>query len=208
METDLTLDGIVHDLNNVLETISDAAELLAESEEWENLAATIQRSVDRGRAIVGSLAEQSRASQELEPVLERATSFVADSLALMRRAPMKVRRRLDPGILLPGQALDWERVFMNLLLNAAQAMPDGGEVEVEATSVNGGFQIAVRDNGPGIPPGILKDIFKPRFSTRSKHRGMGLHIVASLVEKNGGSVTASNREDTGAVFLIRLPERE
>ena len=206
---DLTLAGLVHDLNNVFETISEAAELLAEDDRWAKLAATIQRSVDRGRGIAGSLAEQTRVSQELEPVVERIERFVQDSLALMKHAPVKIRRRIESGMTIPGQASDWERVFMNLLLNAAQAMPEGGDVEVEARKDNRSLQIAVLDNGPGIPPAILKDIFKARFSTRSKHSGMGLHIVASLVQKHGGKVAASNREDTsGAQFLISLPDSE
>lgn len=206
---DLTLAGLVHDLNNVFETISDAAELLAEDDRWTRLAATIQRSVDRGRGIAGSLAEQSRASQELEPVVERIERYVQDSLALIKHAPVKIRRRIEPGTLIPGQASDWERVFMNLLLNAAQAMPEGGDVEVEARRDSKALLIAVHDNGPGIPPSILKDIFKARFSTRSKHSGLGLHIVATIVQKYGGKVTAANREDTpGARFLITLPESD
>ncbi|MCC7153482.1 MAG: HAMP domain-containing histidine kinase [Bryobacterales bacterium] len=206
---DLTLAGLVHDLNNVFETISEAAELLAEDDRWAKLAATIRRSVDRGRGIAGSLAEQSRASQELEPVVERIELFVQDSLTLIKHAPVKIRRRIESGTLIPGQASDWERVFMNLLLNAAQAMPDGGAVEVEAWRESKMLHIAVMDNGPGIPTTILKDIFKARFSTRSKHSGMGLHIVATMVQKYGGKVTAANREDTpGARFLINLPDSE
>lgn len=208
--SDLTLAGLVHDLNNVFETISEAAELLAEDDRWARLAATIQRSVDRGIGIAGSLAEQSRVSQELEPVVERIEHFVQDSLALMKHAPVKIRRRIESGATIPGQASDWERIFMNLLLNAAQAMPDGGDVVVEARKDDQALHIAVLDNGPGIPPALLKEIFKARFSTRSsKHSGMGLHIVASLVQKHGGKVAASNREDTtGAQFSIWLPEAE
>ncbi len=73
---DLTLPGLVHDLNNIFETISDAAELLASDERWRELAGTLLRSVDRGRRIVGVYADQNRAGAELSEVVDRAETFL------------------------------------------------------------------------------------------------------------------------------------
>lgn len=205
---DLTLPGLVHDLNNVFETISEAAELLAADAQWAALAATITRSVDRGRRMVGCYAVQSMAGPELEDVIERATTFLKDFLSHMTGSKVKVVRRLSPGVRLQGSLSDWERVFMNLFLNAAQAMREngGGEITVESKLIEDTVEVQVADTGPGIPEAILGKIFKPRFSTKSKQQGLGLHIVHSIVKDNGGTVSAANRESgRGAVFTITAP---
>lgn len=205
---DLTLPGLVHDLNNVFETISDAAELLASDERWRELAGTLFRSVDRGRRIVGVYADQNRAGTELSEVVDRAETFLRDFLRHLAGAKIRVHRRIGRDHRLPGNAADWERVFMNLLLNAAQAMKDrdSGDIEVHSRVEDGCLVVEVSDNGPGIEESILPKIFTARFSTRSRHAGLGLHIVRTLVEANGASVTAANRESaSGAVFTIRAP---
>jgi signal transduction histidine kinase len=102
-------------------------------------------------------------------------------------------------------------VLVNLFLNSAQAMKQGGEIQVRARRTGGSVEIVVADEGPGIPPEILPEIFKPHFSTKSSRRsafkGLGLHIVESVVSQNGGTVSAGNRAQTsGAEFTIRLPE--
>lgn len=205
---DLTLPGLVHDLNNVFETISDAAELLASDDRWRELAGTLLRSVDRGRRIVGVYADQNRAGAELGEVVDRAETFLRDFLRHLAGAKIRVHRRIGRDHRLPGNAADWERVFMNLLLNAAQAMKEreSGDIEVHSRMEDAHLVVEVIDNGPGIDEAILPKIFTARFSTRSKQAGLGLHIVRTLVEANGASVSAANRTSaSGAVFTIRVP---
>lgn len=205
---DLTLPGLVHDLNNVFETISEAADLLNEDPRWRDVAAALKRSVDRGRRMVGCYADQNRGGTDLEEVVERAATFLQDFLRHMEGTKVRLHRRLGNDHRLQGNASDWERVFINLLLNAAQAMKEsgGGEIEVRSRLEDGRLVVEVIDNGPGIPDSILPKIFKARFSTRSRHAGLGLHIVHTLVEENGGAVSAANRSDGhGAVFTIRVP---
>ncbi len=205
---DLTLPGLVHDLNNVFETISDAAELLASDERWRELSAALLRSVDRGRRIVGVYADQNRAGADLGEVVDRAETFLRDFLRHLSGAKIRVHRHLGRDHRLPGDAGDWERVFMNLLLNAAQAMKErgGGDIEIHSRVEDATLVVEVMDNGPGIDEAILPRIFTARFSTRSKHTGLGLHIVRTLVEANGATVAAANRPAIdGAVFTIRAP---
>lgn len=206
---DLTLAGLVHDLNNVFETISEAAELVSDDPKWRAMAQAIHRSVERGRRIVGLYADQSRSGPELDLIVERAATFLQDFLTHLPGTKVKVVRHVPAGLGLPGDPSDWERVFMNLFLNAAQAMKEsgGGEIEVDARSAGGQVEVLVTDNGPGIPEAILGKIFKPRFSTRTKHGGLGLHIVHTIVQRYGGSVTAENCADAaGARFTIVAPE--
>jgi len=206
--SDLTLMGLVHDLNNVFETISEAADIVSGDPEWAAVAAAILRSVDRGRRIVGRYADQSRTGPELEVVVDRAVTFLQDFLTHLTGVKVKVQRKVPAGLRLQGDSSDWERVFMNLFLNAAQAMREsgGGEIEVQSKLKDGAVEVRVSDNGPGIPEAILAKIFTARFSTRTKQAGLGLHIVHTIVRDNGGTVTAANRpEGTGAVFTITAP---
>lgn len=119
-------------------------------------------------------------------------------------------------------AEDLTRLLVNLVKNAAEAMPAGGRIQIslrERPAVAGRLLLAVEDNGPGIPEGWLDRIFEPDFTARSRHaaskggwpaehRGLGLAIVRSIVEIAGGRITASNRTGTaGARFEIELPMR-
>lgn len=199
----------MHDLNNVFETISEGAELLSEDPQWAHVAAALRRSVEHGQRIVGCYAGHSRTGPELEDIVDRAALFLQDFL---RHVPgsgrIKVAKKLGPGARLQGHSSDWERVFMNLFLNAAQAMKDtGGAITVEAVLQDGKVIVSVLDDGPGIPPALMGKIFHSRISTKSKQGGLGLHIVKSLVESNGGKVAAANRQEGGAVIsMTLLPE--
>ena len=203
---DLTLEGLVHDLNNVFQTISDAAGLLEDDPKWSSIAAVIHRGIDRGRGITGSLSTGALAPRDFDAIVDNAIEFAGDLLKAVHAAPVSFERDVAPGIRLKGNPAGWERVLVNLFINAAQAMTEGGVVEVSARRHEQEIEICVTDNGPGIPAEILPRIFTPRFSTKPSNSGLGLHIVNSIVTRNGGTVTASNRSDArGAVVCIRLP---
>ncbi len=208
LNNDLTLAGLVHDLANVFETISEASELVSADPRWTPVAEAILRSVESGRRIVGCYAGINRSGADLDEVVERAATFLKDFLVHLPGVRVRLIRRIPPGLRLGGEPNDWERVFVNLFLNAAQAMREsgGGDVEISA-KINGAMaEIHIQDNGPGIPEAILPHIFKARFSTRNRHMGLGLHIVHSIVEDNEGSVRAGNRTDRpGAIFNLSAP---
>lgn len=205
VQTDLTLEGLVHDLRNVFENIYQTSELLAKDPKYAKVAATLQRDATQGARILSSYFEQSQASLDLDAILDSATDFARDFVRLKRGMQLEFTRRIEDGIRLRGNAAAWERVFMNLFLNAAQAMEEGGTVEIAAARTPRGIEITVADDGPGISPKILPRIFEPRFSTRAKRSGLGLHIVKTIVEERGGEVEASNRPNgQGAQFLIVL----
>ena len=206
-EADLTIEGIVHDLRNVFETISDSAEIVSRDPQQTRAANRIQRAVRQGERILSSFVQQTQASLELDLILENAMEFARTFLQGRSGQKLEFEKQIEPGLHLRGDAAAWERVFMNLFLNAAQAMIEtGGMIEIEAGRSAGGVQISVRDNGPGISPKILASIFEPRFSTRAKRSGLGLHIVRTIVENHGGTVIAENRRNgPGAEFRVELP---
>jgi signal transduction histidine kinase len=195
---DLTLEGLVHDLNNVFQTISESAELLEDDPKWENLAHTLQRSADRGHRIAHSILETNRSPIELAPIIENASQFCQDYLECANRPKLEFSSEIDADFRLKGDAAGWERVFVNLFLNSAQA--GAREIRIRAQ----GNEIVVSDDGPGIALELLPTIFQPRVSTKSIISGLGLYVVQSIVEQNGGFVTAANGPNGGAVFTMSI----
>jgi signal transduction histidine kinase len=206
MDSDHSLEGLVHDLTNVFETILRNSELLAMDAKHIKMAATLQRSATQGVRILTSYFEQSRASLDLDAILDRATDFARDFVQLKRGMQLEFTRQIQEGLRMRGNATAWERVFMNLFLNAAQAVDGDGMVTIEAARTPRGVEIVVSDNGPGISSKVLARVFEPGVSTRAKRSGLGLHIVKTIVEEHGGKVEAANcPSGQGARFSILLP---
>jgi signal transduction histidine kinase len=195
---DLTLEGLVHDLNNVFQTISESAELLEDDPKWEKLAHTLRRSADRGHRIAHSILETNRSPIELAPIIENASQFCQDYLECANRPKLEFSSEIDADFRLKGDAAGWERVFVNLFLNSAQA--GAKTIRLRAQ----GSEIVVSDDGPGIALELLPRIFQPRVSTKSIISGLGLYVVQSIVEQNGGLVTAANGPNGGAVFTMGI----
>jgi len=204
-ERDITLAGLVHDLNNVLETIAEAAELIDDCESSREIADTIRRSVDRGKRITGSIVQQARAPVGAQEPMEWAAGFVRDLAKLVHSARFSVTVDAEPEILLPGEASDWERVFMNLFLNAMQATKGAGKVVARARRDGDQYLITVSDNGPGIPAELIGKVLRSRVSTRGAQGGLGLSIVKAIVVQHSGTVEVQNQDGGGAVFRIRVP---
>jgi signal transduction histidine kinase len=207
LDSDLTRETLIHDLNNVFETISEAAELLSADRHWKPLAGTLRRSIARGQRLIGAIPDST---PNVSDIVDHSIQSVNDYCMAARKPRIRFIREFPTDLGLPGSANDWERVFLNLFLNAAQIMRKPGRIEITAEKLEDSLKITVSDNGPGIPAEILPRVFRPNVSTknnRSGRSGLGLHIVASIVKKYSGRVLAANREPaSGAVFTIFLPE--
>ena len=214
MSTDLTAAGLAHDLNNVFETILEAAELLRSDPKYSRLAATIQRSAKRGARIVDDFSEMARdlrGSIAMDAILDNAVQQMQDFLDITHSAPIEFKRDIEAGLRLPGMSTEWERVFVNFFMNAAQVMPKDCVIEIKGKKKDDGeIRITVANSGPGIAEEILPHVFEAHFSTRkprskSDRSGLGLHIVQTIVTQNGGTVKVANRAVGGAQFTILLP---
>ena len=205
-ESELTREDLIHDLNNVFETITEAADLLAADRRWKALAATLTRSVTRGKRLLGAIPDSS---PNLSAIVAAATQYVTDYCIAARKPKMRYVNQVPGDLKLPGSTQDWERVFVNLFLNAAQIMKKPGRIDIATQEMEGCLNITISDSGPGIPEDILPRMFRTNVSTkvsRNARTGLGLHIVAAIVSKYGGNIGAANRErGTGAVFTISLP---
>jgi signal transduction histidine kinase len=195
---DLTLEGLVHDLNNVFQAIAESAEMLEDDPKWEEMAHKLQRCAGHGHRIAQSILEKNRSNTELAPVLENASQFCQDTLESANRQKMEFCCDIEPEFRLKGDEAEWERVFVNLFLNSAQA----GAKKIRICAHRN--QVVVSDDGPGISLDLLPRIFEPRVSTKSIISGLGLNVVKSIVEQNAGSVSAENGSDGGAIFTLTL----
>lgn len=201
-DRDLTLRGLIHDLNNVFQTILDSADLLAQDPKWVSLAGNIERTAERGHRLAQSISEATRSTFPLQVIAEIAMQFARDYMYATNRYPIEFHCEVPANLRIRGNPVAWERILVNLLLNSAQAMPRGGWVKLSATAHGATATIRLEDNGPGIPREILARIFEAHFSTKPANSGMGLHIVKSLVELDSGSVSVLNRDEGGAAFVI------
>jgi two-component system sensor kinase FixL len=100
----------------------------------------------------------------------------------------------------------WKRVFLNLIRNAVEALQDGGSLSFQSARMGGQIHVSVRDNGPGIPEKIQKEIFTPFFTTKEKGTGLGLPICKRIVESHpGSSIEVQSREGEGTEVRVTIP---
>lgn len=98
-----------------------------------------------------------------------------------------------------------QRVFINLVLNALQAIPYGGQLTIRAFNTEDAVIISIQDTGVGIPEEDMSEIFQPSFTTRAKGQGFGLPVCKQLVEAHGGSITVESKVGSGTTFTIKIP---
>lgn len=115
-------------------------------------------------------------------------------------------RDCSPGLRTQGDPEMLRRALMNLVLNALDVLPCGGELMITACRTPAGLELEVADSGPGIPPSLVERLFEPFFTTKPGGTGLGLAIVERIVAAHGGRVLACNCPEGGAAFTLILPD--
>ena len=206
--------GLAHELRNPLGTIRASAEMLKRSIPAGNeiageMVEFIASEVDRTNSLITRFLDFARPlhlrvqTAELNEVLDRA-------VARLERdgRDVAIYKNYSPDIQpFPLDAELMERVFYNLLLNAAQASRPGGAITIKTRSVDGSVEIAVIDRGSGIDPKHRESIFNPFFTTKPDGVGLGLAIVTKIVDQHGGKMTVESELGKGSVFRMSLPVR-
>ncbi|MGA8903912.1 MAG: PAS domain S-box protein [Candidatus Bathyarchaeia archaeon] len=206
-----TVAMVGHDLRNPLQGISGAVYLLrqkfgstADPEVMEMLG-LIESGVGRADNIVKELLDYSREIR-LE-LTETSAKTVTEAALLQVRIPENVTVRDltqdKPRLLI--DAAKTERVFVNLVGNAIDAMPKGGELTITSAKAGEILEIQFSDTGEGIRDDAMRNLWKPLKTTKSKGMGLGLAICKRIVEAHGGSIEVKSTLGKGSTFTIRLP---
>ena len=208
--------GLAHEIKNPLAGIQGALELLRDETgdaETDRLYGEMLGELERVNDILQRLLESGRpaplrlARTDLARLLGETVELLRPSL---RRRGVELRAASPPQ--LPEVEIDTAKlrqVLVNLIQNAAEAMPEGGgHVTVRASGLEpGSLVLTVEDDGPGIPPEHLGHLFEPFFTTKLAGTGLGLPISKGIVEQHGGRIEVSSEPGRGTTFLLLLPLR-
>lgn len=206
--------GLAHELRNPLGTIRASAEMLKKVSGEDNpvgreMTEYITSEVDRANSLVTRFLEFARplplkpVATDVHEVIDRAVQQYERSAD---RPEVSVYKNYDPAVRPVPLDGEWmERVFYNLLRNAAEASPAGGSITVKTRPVDGFIEIAVIDRGSGITAEHLESIFNPFFTTKPSGVGLGLAIVSKIIDEHGGRILVESEPGHGSVFRVLLP---
>ncbi len=209
--------GVAHQLNNPLGGILLYAKLLLEdydlSPEAEEDVHRILRDAQRGSETVKELLEfarqtrQQRTAVDINQAVAR-TLFLLENQTLFHDIEIKKGFSETP-IFVKADMQQLNHVFMNIILNAAQAMDGKGVLDIKTALLPSKDRVLIEiaDTGSGIPSEVLPHIFEPFYTTKEegKGTGLGLSLVYSIIDEHGGRIAADNQTEGGAVFTIELP---
>jgi two-component system NtrC family sensor kinase len=211
--------SVAHEINNPLAGILTYAKLLIriheEGELTEKMREScarnlrlVQRETERCSAIVRNLLDFARQRTptlkevDVSAVVEESLTLLAHRLQMQNVA---LEKDLPP---LPFVRADFGQLrqsFVNIALNACEAMATGGTLTVAARLVGTTVEVRIRDTGPGILPDVLPRILDPFFTTKEKGTGLGLSVVDGIIDRHGGSLTIESQVGEGTTVVVRLP---
>jgi len=212
---------VAHEVRNPLSSIGLNAELLEEAitsarfdtpgqaREARDVLQAMSREIDRLTEITEQYLRMARLpSPQLQPedVNELLDNVLDFSREEMERSGVTLERALDASA--PRALLDegqLRQVFLNLLRNSREAMPEGGQLRVRSRVENGAVEVVFQDTGRGMTPDVQERIFEPFFSTKEGGTGLGLAVSQQIVQAHGGSIRCESAPGQGTTFVVRLP---
>ncbi len=217
---------VAHEIKNPLSSLRSAVETIArvkDPDQQRRLLSIVQEDVQRLDRLIGDIADASR----LDAELARASGGPVDLGRMLSTLVEIHRARYEGGptialdladgtpLVVPGIEGRLVQVFENLIANARSFSPPDGVIRIAARPIDGGVEVTIEDQGPGIPPSKLEAVFDRFYSERpagekfGTHSGLGLSICRQIVEAHGGSIRAENigppDRPEGARFVLRLP---
>ncbi|MEJ2735313.1 MAG: ATP-binding protein, partial [Anaerolineae bacterium] len=212
--------SLAHEINNPLQSVIGCLGLaeknLAEGADVSRYLQVAREELRRAAGIVAQLRDLHRLSEPEERKLTDLNELLEQVLLLCQKKCDECRIQVswNAAADLPSISLVSDRmrqVFLNLILNALDATPEGGVLEVSTARIsadNGapaGVFISFADNGSGIAPDVLPHVFDPFYSTKAQGLGLGLYITHKIVEAHGGHIDVSSRLGEGTTFSVWLP---
>lgn len=207
--------AVSHEIKNPLGIVRSTSEILGKriakvAPGNEHLAGIIVDETSRLDRIVREFLDFARPKDlTLEPVsmnslVERVTGFMQPEL---EAKSVELVRELDP--LLPRIPLDPEQIYqvlLNIVINAIQALPEGGVITIRSRStLRGDVELDIADNGAGMSPEKIEQIFTPFFTDKNRGSGLGLAIAKNIIDKHNGLIRVVSKEGVGSTFILSLP---
>jgi two-component system, NtrC family, sensor histidine kinase HydH len=208
--------GIAHELRNPLTSVKLLMQTAADGPSGQTLTdehihVVLEQVIRMENAIQGLLdfarpPQMQKRHHDIGDTLRRALNLV-EGYARQQGVALLQERSVAP-LLVDGDPEQLHQVFVNLLLNGVEAMPDGGELRITVQRVDAATpvcRVLFCDIGTGISEAVMQRIFEPFVTSKDRGTGLGLAISRRIVEQHGGRLTATNREHRGAVFTVELP---
>jgi PAS domain S-box-containing protein len=171
-----------------------------------------QEGCSRANEIIAGLLDYARVdgamsqAVDLNCAIDKALEFVDSDI----RYKCRVEKRLHPGAVVLGNQRELEQVFVNLFINASQAIEKDGLIRIENSVKDGYVIIRVQDNGRGVAQEDIGRLFEPFFTTKKdgEGTGLGLAIIHKILERHGGDIAVESKVDVGTTFIIKLPVKK
>jgi signal transduction histidine kinase len=198
-----------HDLRNPLQGIAGATDVLkkhlgsAADPTTREMLDVLEKDVAYSNRIITDLLDYSKSIQisliesNLKSMMDQSIQMVPNpNRILVDNQTENLLMKVDPQI---------QRVFVNLIKNAYDAMPDGGMLEIRSKTSNGKVEITLRDTGPGIPLEVVEKLWKGPVTTKAKGLGLGLAISRRIIEAHDGSISLERFSEHGTLVRVMLP---
>ena len=215
--------GIAHEIRNPLNFINLSIDYLRDkyrpaaepgSAEYSRILLTIKDEIGRLNRLVSDFLSYGRSAKLKRRAID-AQALIAEvrDLVATQASQQQVEIRIvneepdddDPARRILADPEYLKTCFSNIMINALQAMPDGGLLLIRLHCVAGQLQIDFTDNGPGMPPEMCAQVFEPYFSTKETGIGLGLALTRKIVEEHGGEIEVGSQPGKGTTFRLTLP---
>ncbi len=213
--------GIAHDFNNFLTVILGNVHLINEiglqNKELKDCVRVIKKAALDGAETVRRLKEFTKiraGSVEFVPlnishIIKEVINYTRPRWKTLAQAKgvtyhLKFKKSTDEGWVL-GNSSELKEVFLNIINNALDAMPEGGNVSIKTFKENGSLSIHITDTGIGMPEEVLKRVFDPFFTTKGEGSGLGMSVAYGIVAKHRGEITLESRKGVGTTAIVKLP---
>jgi len=206
--------GVAHEVRNPLGSLRGLTELISEDlspgDPKKNYTGRMLKEIDRLNHLVEDIlnfAQNPMSRVEPADICQILSQTISVARYNFPEKVIKVKEDYQPDLpLIPADSERLTQAFLNLLINAFEATPEGGEIEVRGQGSEVGIVvITISDSGPGIPPDILERVFDPFYTTKENGTGLGLFITQHIITAHGGNVEVESRPGQGATFRVALP---
>ena len=211
--------GVAHEIRNPLVIIKNSAQILGDRFHGQNdnkeLTQYIIEETDRLNRVVTSFLDFARPQKsnleinQIAPIIDRTLQMTNMEISKNHIEVYKSFRKNLPPVMVDAEQM--HQVFLNLILNAIGAMPDGGRLEIKTAIRRDDnksmklMEISFKDTGCGIPKDVTDKVFNPFFTTKSEGTGLGLAIAHKIIENHDGTIEVESQEGKGSIFSVYIP---